>query len=324
MSWRTPPSHWYKPQANAPALFLLPFAWVWMAVTRVRRYLSKPYRAKAKVICIGNVAVGGAGKTPLAIALMDALREAGLASNPCFLKRGYGGKAKGVTLIDSTASFDDYGDEALLLAQHAPTLVSADRRAALQLADRSGFDVAICDDGFQNPYFIKDMSILVFDGAYGVGNGLCVPAGPCREPLKEAVLRAQAAVIVGDDKTGLRDELNSIPTFAAHFKAAYNQRGGRYLAFAGIGRPEKFFETLAASNYDIVKSVPFADHHVYSASELDVLLVEAERLSARLITTEKDHVRLPDAYKPCIDTLPVSLRVDGMPELLTLIRTRLS
>ncbi|MBU6235001.1 MAG: tetraacyldisaccharide 4'-kinase [Alphaproteobacteria bacterium] len=317
------PHFWYRHGTTTAAL-LKPFAYAWQAVTRNRIASASPYRPRAKVICIGNVAVGGAGKTPLAIGLADALREAGLCITPCFLTRGFGGTAKGPAVIDPNSSVTHSGDEALLLARHAPTIVSRDRVAGLKLADTNGHDVVICDDGFQNPSFAKDASLLVFDGTTGIGNGFCLPAGPNRETLEDALPRATAALIVGDDKTGLRAKLYAIPVFAAHFKAAYNLNGGKYLAFAGIGRPTKFFETLAANNYDVVKAVPFPDHHAFSANELEKLATEAAALGATLITTEKDHVRLPDNFKSKVVALPVSLKVDGLPELLTLLRTRLS
>lgn len=281
---------------------------------------------RAKVICIGNVSAGGTGKTPLAISLLESLREDGMAKTPCFLTRGYGGRTRGPAIIETDkANADTYGDEALLLARHAPTIVAHDRAAGLKLADEKGFDIVIADDGFQNPDFAKTASILVFDGAVGIGMAWRIPAGPCREPLSDALARAAACIIVGEDKTQLRQKLLALPTFAAHFKATYNTSSdAAYIAFAGIGRPAKFFETLRASNYRVIDAVPFPDHHVFTAADIGRLTADAATKGARLITTEKDFVRLPDAARAVIDVLPVTLKVDGAAELTTLLRTRMT
>lgn len=317
------PRFWFDPKANVS--FLKPLSALWTYLTRARLKRAPTYTPNAKVICIGNVTVGGTGKTPFAISLMGLLREEKLAKNPCFLTRGYGGRIAGPTLLDTnTASFYNFGDEALLLARHAPTIVSQNRAAGLRLADAQGFDVVVTDDGFQNPDIPKNVSILMFDGAVGIGNGHCIPAGPCREPLSDALQRATACVVVGDDTTGIRTQLLALPSFAAHFKAAYNNVSDRvYLAFSGIGRPTKFFETLRQSNYNVVHTASFPDHHAFSSADIARLTADAAKLDARLITTEKDFVRLPDALQAAVDVLPVTLKVDGMPELLMLLRTRL-
>lgn len=318
------PAFWYDPHANVT--LLKPFAALWRAVTRHRLKGVPIYLPRAKVICIGNVAAGGTGKTPLAISVIEALREAGIANKPCFLTRGFGGHIKGPAIIEpDKADARICGDEALLLARHAPTIVAQDRAAGLRLADEKGFDFVIADDGFQNPNLAKSASILVFDGAVGIGNGYCIPAGPCREPLEDALSRASACVIVGEDKTRMRERLLALPTFAAHFKAAYNTSPDTpYIAFAGIGRPEKFFDTLRANNYSVINSIPFPDHHVFTASDIARLKAEAAAKGARLITTEKDFVRLPDAARTIVSVLPVTLKVDGATELTTLLRTKTS
>ncbi|NBX66117.1 MAG: tetraacyldisaccharide 4'-kinase [Proteobacteria bacterium] len=319
----TAPAFWFDRNANVK--LLKPLSVVWRYFTRLRIACAPSYIPHAKVICVGNVTVGGAGKTPFAISLMDGMREAGMVKRPCFLTRGFGGRTTGPAFIDAHAStVNEYGDEALLLVRHAPTIVAKNRADGLRYADEHGFDTVIADDGFQNPDLAKTISILIFDGAVGIGNGHCIPAGPCREPLADALPRAAACIVVGQDQTNIREQLLSLPTFAAHFKAAYNLSSeARYLAFAGIGRPEKFFETLRECNYNVVKTVAFPDHHHFTASDIEALVAETKRLQARLITTEKDFTRLPESARSTVDVLPVNLKVDGMPELLTLIRTRL-
>lgn len=317
------PAFWFDTQASV--FFLKPLAALWQFFTRIKISSPPRYTSKAKVICVGNVVVGGTGKTPFAISLMEALRDARIAQSPCFLTKGYGGNLAGPSLVDANKGcVESYGDEALLLARYAPTIIAKDRAKGLMFADAAGFDVVITDDGFQNPDISKTASILMFDGAVGIGNGYCIPAGPCREPLADAMARATACIVVGDDKTHIRERLLALPTFAAHFKAAYNANADNaYVAFSGIGRPSKFFETLVQSNYRVVKTIAFPDHHVFSASDISKLMAEAGTLQARLITTEKDFVRLPDTVRAAVDVLPVSLKVDGMAELLTLLRTRM-
>lgn len=320
------PSFWLD-QTTFPnrlkATLLRPLGWIWLAVTRMRRAFATPYRATVPVICIGNVAAGGSGKTPMAVTLATALQDSGMALRPVIVTRGYGGADPSARLIDlARETAASCGDEALLLARHVPTIVAANRVAGIRLAEDGGFDVILTDDGFQNPHFAKTASLLVFDGAVGIGNGLCIPAGPCRETLTDAVPRAAAAIIVGEDKTALRDKLRVLPVFSAHFKAAYNPAGGHFVAFAGIGRPQKFFETLRENGYAPLETVSFSDHHVFTAADLDGLAQLAALHQARLITTEKDHVRLPENFRAHVEVLPVTLKVDGMAELLTLLRTR--
>lgn len=304
------PAFWYRAPGVAAAL-LSPLSWVWLAAAAMRRALAHPYTSSIPVICVGNVAMGGAGKTPTAIALL----EASGASNPCFLTRGYRGATRQPILI-TEANASVHGDEAVLLARHAPVIVAAKRADGLKLAEQRGFDLVIADDGFQNPHFTKTSSVLVFDGAIGVGNGACFPAGPLREKLDSALRRAQAAIIVGHDATHLRDALRGIRVFNARLTATM-QGHGRYVAFAGIGRPQKFFDTLSDAGFSIADRVSFPDHYRYTAQDIDALNALAQRYNARLITTEKDRVRLPASAD--IDTLPVQMEIEDMPGLLAVL-----
>jgi len=309
----TPPRFWYKDRPTVPAHILRIFSVLWLAATQFRLAMANPYSSRLPVICVGNVVLGGAGKTPTAKALVKALR----AQNPCFLTRGY----KGLTRVATHVSSPDarlYGDEAVLLSRYAPTIVARDRVEGLKLAETYGHDLVVADDGFQNPDFAKSASLLVIDGGMGIGNGLIVPAGPLRETLADALKRARAVLIIGHDKQGLGWIINGVPIFHGRMKPVNANPDGKYVAFAGIGRPEKFFTTLREAKYEVVETVSFPDHHVYTDADRERLESLAARHQARLITTEKDRVRFPQ--KSPIDMLEVELQIDDLESLVTLLR----
>ncbi|MCB1538299.1 MAG: tetraacyldisaccharide 4'-kinase [Rhodospirillales bacterium] len=311
------PRFWYDANGGIPARILAPLGWLWcMAAARRQRH-ANTYAARIPVICLGNVTIGGAGKTPTAIALMQALMEGGKVRNPCFLTRGYGGEARTATLAAMPES-TRHGDESVLLARHAPVVVAADRVAGLKLTESAGFDLVIADDGYQNPSFAKTAGVLVFDGAVGIGNGRCIPAGPLRESLAAALERAHAAVIIGPDKTGLRARLGDLPVFMGRIEAGALPQA-RYLAFAGIGRPDKFFDTLRGGLAELAACIPFPDHHPYSESDMQRLERLAAQHGAQLVTTEKDHVRIPLAWRDRVSTLKVRVVIDAMADLVRLL-----
>lgn len=263
-----------------------------------RRLAEQGGRADIPVICVGNPVAGGAGKTPTAIAIAGILKRSG--RRPVFLSRGYGGRLAGPIEVDPARHRSaDVGDEPLLLARYAPAIVSRDRLGGAALAASLG-DVIVMDDGFQNPLLTKDLSLLVVDGGSGVGNGLCVPAGPLRAPLDEQLARAQGLVLIGTGAAGERVASAAASHGLAVHRASLEPdpravaelRGRDVLAFAGIGRPQKFADTLRSVGCDVVQLSAFGDHHRFTASEARGLLVAAERAQLTLVTTEKDMVRL--------------------------------
>jgi len=269
-----------------------------------------PQRVTVPVICAGNLVAGGAGKTPLVLALLDALAAKGMKAQ--VLSRGYGGRESGPLRVDPTRhGATEVGDEPLLLARKATTWIARDRLAGARAAIDGGAEMLILDDGFQNRSLVKDLSLLVVDGAYGFGNGRLHPAGPLREPVASGIARAQALVLLGEDRHGLAQGLAAhLPVLRAHLAAgpeAGRLRGRRVLAFAGIGRPQKFFDSLTAIGAEIAGQRAFADHHPYRPDEIAALRSEAARLGATLITTEKDRVRLDATAAAGIEVLRVSL-----------------
>ncbi len=295
---------------GAAARLLAPAGAIYAAAGALRWRLAGAAAAPLPVVCVGNATVGGTGKTPLALALIDRLARRGFAVHA--LCRGYGGRLRGPVRVDTARHrVADVGDEALLLAAAAPTWAGRDRLAAARAASAAGAEVAVLDDGLQYPRLAKLTSLLVVDAASGVGNGRVVPAGPLREPLSRARDRADAVVVVGD---GVPPEtlagrplfrLRLVPTSDAAALA-----GRRMLAFAGIGRPEKFFATARAVGVDVSESRAFADHHVFTANELDALEARAATLGATLLTTAKDAARMPPERRAQVAVLGVRAAFD--------------
>ncbi|MDE2239105.1 MAG: tetraacyldisaccharide 4'-kinase [Rhodospirillales bacterium] len=287
------PEFWTR---RGPAAQLLrPFGLITRIATasRVRR---AGISIGIKTICVGNVGVGGSGKTVVALDILTRL-----PGRPFALTRGYGGALRGPLLVERglhTAA--EVGDEALLLAELAPTIKAEDRAAGGRLALAEGATAIVMDDGLQNPALRKDLSLLVIDGGYGFGNGLLLPAGPLREPVQSAAWRCHAAVLVGDDETGALAQLPpSMPVLRASMMPDCVEPLGRrpVIAFAGIGRPEKFFRSVLSLGAELVNSHAYPDHHVYAAKEAKALLAEAADTGAKLVTTAKDFVKLPAALR---------------------------
>jgi len=290
------PRFWWK-EPGAMAALLSPFAAIYGAVA-ARRLTRPGARAGIPVICVGNPTVGGAGKTPAAMAIARLLIEAG--ERPYFLTRGYGGRLAGPVIVEADHTAVQVGDEPLLLARVAPTVVAANRAAGAELAREKDASVIVMDDGFQNPSLAKDFSILVVDGTRGIGNGRILPAGPLRAPLEPQLDRADALLIVGKvtgaASLGEAARACKLPLFHASLDpdrvTTDALAGVRVLAFAGIGDPEKFFATVAVAGINAVATRGFPDHHRFSVKEARNLLDEATRKGLLLLTTEKDMARM--------------------------------
>ena len=317
------PDFWFK--TGFPACLLAPLSCLYAAGGRYLRLRSLPFRAGVPVICVGNLVAGGAGKTPVVQALITELQAIGL--KPHVLLRGYGGRETGPLCVDPLRhTFQDVGDEALLHAALAPAWVASDRAKGAQAAIEAGADIVVMDDGFQNADLHQDLPLIVIDGETGLGNGRVIPAGPLREPLQDGLSRARAIVLIGEDRAGIQSRLGSLPVFKARIVAdpKSSLKSIRLLAFAGIGRPQKFFDTLTCLGAELSATRSFPDHHPYSASEIEALLKEALQLNAKPITTAKDHVRIPSAFKAKVDVLPVSLSWESRNGAATLVEMALS
>jgi tetraacyldisaccharide 4'-kinase len=293
-----------------------------------RRMARPGVRATAPVLCIGNFTAGGAGKTPAALAIAEILRDMG--ETPMFLSRGFGGGLSNEEPLQVDPSLHesaDVGDEPLLLARCAPAFICTDRVAGAEAAASAGASVIVMDDGLQNASLRKDLALAIVDGATGIGNGLCLPAGPLRAPMRAQWLRTDAVVIVGAGEAG---ERVARAAAKAGRLALYAQlapmngerlRGRRVFAFAGIGRPEKFFDTLRACGAELVGARSFDDHQAFEADDLRRLAVAAKAARAEIIvTTEKDAARIAPGALPGLDVLKVKMQFADEAALRALLR----
>tara|TARA_R110002096_G_scaffold34412_1_gene98278 strand:+ start:1285 stop:2295 length:1011 start_codon:yes stop_codon:yes gene_type:complete len=289
---------------------LTPLSWIygWATARRIRK--TEPLDPGIPVICIGNLTLGGTGKTPIAQTILTRLTDMGY--RPHALSRGYGGRLKGPAQVDPSAhSAGDVGDEPLLLARAAPAWISRDRPAGALAAVEAAAQVLVLDDGHQNPTLRKQLSFVVIDGEAGWGANKVFPAGPLREPVAKGLARADAVIVMTRNADSLPDYEGlglsdlEIPVLHAWLAPTKAPPRGSLVAFAGIGRPQKFFDALQAAGADLSETGQFADHHPYSKGDLKRLQRLAKAHDAALITTEKDWVRLPPALQPEVTAWPV-------------------
>jgi tetraacyldisaccharide 4'-kinase len=317
------PAFWWT-EGSTVATLLGPAAALYGAVAA--RRMARPNRTvRVPVICVGNFTVGGAGKTPTAIAIAKYLIAAG--RRPFFLSRGYGGRLAGPVRVDGHRAAA-VGDEPLLLARTAPTIVARDRPAGAMMAADAGADVVVMDDGLQNASLAKNFTVAVVDGRRGIGNGLVFPAGPLRAPLAAQLNRVEAVLVIGTktattaaamDRAIAAAKERGVPVVRGELRpdpAAVAALAGKpVLAFAGIADPDKFFATLEASGIPAAVRARFPDHHCYTQAELAALLARAERERLTPVTTEKDVARM--SGDPA--AAPLLARTAALPVTLTFL-----
>ena len=302
------PDFWQKRTLKSTGL--LPLGWLYSTAGLLHRTLTKPARAKCPVVCVGNLTIGGSGKTPVVAVLAESLIKEGF--NPHILSRGYGGKLSSpspVRVDPARHKADDVGDEPLLLGRTAPVWIGSDRARSAHQATEASANILILDDGFQNPGLHKDFSIIVVDAGYGFGNERVMPAGPLRESLDSGFKRADLIVTIGKSQTTL--STGELPVVEGVLKpcsrTASRLNGRDVLAFAGIGRPEKFHDSLKELGARVVKTRNFPDHHPYSRADLEALHDQAKASGLQLVTTEKDAIKLSAEMRKNIEILPVRL-----------------
>jgi tetraacyldisaccharide 4'-kinase len=300
---RSAPDFWWRPRPSASARLLWPLARLWGLGAQWRMARPARFRPPVAVVCVGNFVVGGAGKTPTVIALARLAKGAGL--KPGILGPGYGGSGAAAVLVDPARHrAAEVGDEALLLAAAAPTVVARDRAEGARRLLAEGVDLILLDDGFQDPALAKDLSIMAVDAAAGAGNGAVIPMGPLRAPLLAQIRKTDAVLVIGEGTAA--EPLVRLaaragrPVLHASLKAvgARDWQKDKLFAFAGIGRPQKFFDSLGAVGANLARSRGFPDHHVYTVGEANELLTAADIGEYRLVTTEKDAARLAGATGP--------------------------
>ena len=310
------PQFWYEPN-TWKAKFLYPLGYFYNLLTLLRGKLAKPQSYSCLTICIGNLNVGGTGKTPTTIALAQHFLKKGLQVH--VVSRGYKGKFQGTFLVDPQKhKSDEVGDEPLLISEFTSVWVSNRRKNGIAAAENAGAQIVLLDDGFQDPSFHKDFSLIVVDGEKGFGNKKCMPAGPLRENIVQGFKRADALVIVGQ-------RIYKFDTFPTHLKIIHstlkpietgmNWKEGKYLAFAGIADPSKFFKTLRSLGANLIDCVALSDHQNLDGQVLKRLERKANSAHAQLVTTEKDAVRLSNTFRKKVLSLPVRIEFDDKNEL---------
>lgn len=313
-----PPSFWFRPpeRAGLPAALLSPLAALYARET-ARRVARHGVSVGVPVICVGNLNVGGTGKTPTVIALIQRLASRGVDAQ--VVSRGYGGRARHVTRVDPALQDAELvGDEPLHLSAFAPVWVGPDRVEVARMAVAAQADAILLDDGFQSPSPKKNLSIVVIDAAIGFGNERVLPAGPLRESVEAGLARADLVLSIGDEHYQARLSRSlegriAVPRVAgrlAPLRTGMVWTDLRVFAFAGIGRPEKFFATLREEGAEIVGTRALDDHQPLSVPLIARLEREARAANAQLVTTEKDAARLPASMRGKVLILPVRLEID--------------
>ena len=294
------PKFWYKNDLSSYllALILYPLSLIWMIISFIKKNFNKSYKSKLKVICVGNLNIGGAGKTPFTIYTYKILRQLGY--KPIFLTRGYKGLEKGPVKVRHDHNFKDVGDEALLLSKVGPTVISGNRALGAKFIEnlKKNYNVILMDDGLQNNKLKKDIKLLLVDKQLQFGNKFCVPSGPLREPIMQGLKDIDAIVLTGNGSkfTYYKNKFDNKIIFNSSIKIikSLKIKKTKILAFCGLANPNKFFDTLQTNKYNVISTKSFPDHYKYTEGDIKKLILNAKSQNLTLLTTEKDYVKIQD------------------------------
>ena len=307
------PKFWYKENLSIFSLILLPLNIIWIIGSFLKINLTIKKKVNIPVVSIGSAIIGGSGKTPTVIFICNLLKQMGF--NPHIVSRGYGGNYTNAIQVTSGLDYYKVGDEALMMSAYHPTWVAKNRYLGCKLAEKNGANIIVLDDGLQTTSVFKDFSIYVYDGIQKFGNKLLVPAGPLRENIKKAVSKCSIIFQINEDETQIefKDKYKSFAKYKLEENHPLLQK--KIIAFAGLGFNKKFFDQLGNYGFDIVKTIDYPDHHKYSLEDIYSLLEEANSLDAHLITTEKDHIRIPNDFKKSISFIKGQIIVNNDADL---------
>ena len=308
------PEFWYRKNiiSKVQIILLYPISILWNLIDAFKSYFSKSYKSKLKVVCIGNLTVGGTGKTPFSIYTYKLLKKLGY--KPVFLTRGYGGFKKGPLEVNNSHHFQEVGDEPILLSRVGTTIVSRNRSLGAKFIEKhkNKFNVIIMDDGLQNYQLKQDIKFLLVDKQLKLGNGYCLPAGPLRQSIKRGLNDIDKIILTGENDNNEKDLFKSfdIPVINSNIKTANppNIKKEQLLAFCGLANPNKFFDTLKKNGYEISYTKIFPDHYAYKKNDINNLILYANNRNLKIITTEKDYVKILE-NKNHIHFLPIELEL---------------
>ncbi|MFU7502246.1 MAG: tetraacyldisaccharide 4'-kinase [Candidatus Tisiphia sp.] len=285
------PKFWYT--KNIIAYLLLPLSWLYLFASYLRKIIARPIIFPCKVICVGNISIGGTGKTQIVIFLAKMLKAINI--DFIIITKGYGSKLQTALLVEPHHTALDVGDEAVMLLKYGKVIASKKIQYILPFIQRIKPKVIIVDDAMQNPNFYKDIVILSVDADRLFGNELLIPAGPLREYPKQAIEKTDIVILVGSSNVAPFFLHKELPFFQAQIVPTIDiDKTKRYFAFSGIGNPERFFSTLENYGLQLVGNKIFPDHHQYREEDLDYLKEQSEKSNSLLITTRKDYVKICD------------------------------
>tara|TARA_X000000368_G_C23051510_1_gene721630 strand:- start:285 stop:1247 length:963 start_codon:yes stop_codon:yes gene_type:complete len=316
------PKFWYKENISIFSIVLLPLNILWIFGGLVKKLISKKRKVSIPVISIGSAIIGGSGKTPTVLFICDLLKKIGLDAH--IVSKGYGGYYSLAKKVTKELTYQEVGDEALMMSSYHTTWVAKNKYQGCRMAEKDGADVVVLDDGLQNSSILKNFSIYVFDGIQKFGNKFLVPAGPLRENVKKALSKCSIVFQINEDEV-MNEFKDKFQCFAKYkLEEKHHLLDKNIIAFAGLGFNKKFFDQLKSYGFKVIKTVDFPDHHKYSVEDIYSLLDIANTIDAHLLTTEKDHIRIPKDFKKSINFIKGRIELESEDDLIQQLKKNIA